>query len=178
MTYKKYVKCKYCKITFKRVRNDKRLIYCSKKCREDHWYILNPEKYYEHVKNAKLAWKKRNPKFCKECNKKIINRTNGKSLCSKKCIKKRRFKTMLKHRNKCKVLFHKYKTKLGCRKCGYDKYGGSLDFHHLDPLKKDTRITATHWVSKSIKIKEELKKCILVCKNCHHEIHEKMRNKV
>lgn len=56
-----------------------------------------------------------------------------------------------------------------CSKCGYDKCLAALDFHHLDPTIKDIGISATRLGKK--KLEEELKKCILVCANCHREIH-------
>ena len=58
-----------------------------------------------------------------------------------------------------------------CQICNYDKYQGALDFHHLDPNEKDFSIgEATSRVLNS-KIKAELDKCILVCSNCHRELH-------
>jgi 5-methylcytosine-specific restriction endonuclease McrA len=61
-----------------------------------------------------------------------------------------------------------------CVFCGYDKYIGSLDFHHLDPAKKDfglSKVKNTSFNKNQDKIKKELDKCILVCRNCHGEIH-------
>jgi|TARA_R110000824_G_scaffold156963_2_gene330350 predicted transcriptional regulator len=59
-----------------------------------------------------------------------------------------------------------------CEKCGYDKCNGALQFHHLDPKKKEFGIS-NHGVTRSwVKIKKELDKCIMVCANCHFEIHE------
>ena len=61
-----------------------------------------------------------------------------------------------------------------CTKCGYNKYVGALEFHHLDPTKRDFTI-AHHKLTKfSDEIKKELDKCILVCANCHREIHNEM----
>lgn len=57
-----------------------------------------------------------------------------------------------------------------CVICGYNRYAGSLDFHHLDPIKKDFSI-GTYRTYTLKKLKPELDKCILVCKNCHGEIH-------
>lgn len=57
-----------------------------------------------------------------------------------------------------------------CQKCGYDKYIGALEFHHLDPSQKDFDISKARSYSFD-KAKEELDKCILVCANCHREIH-------
>lgn len=57
-----------------------------------------------------------------------------------------------------------------CQKCGYDKCSNALDFHHLDPSQKDFNISGN--MGKNFdKIKLELDKCILVCANCHREIH-------
>lgn len=54
-----------------------------------------------------------------------------------------------------------------CRICGYDRLAG-LQFHHLDPREKDfnlgSRVSGKAWEA-------ELKKCVLVCANCHAEIH-------
>jgi predicted HNH restriction endonuclease len=44
---------------------------------------------------------------------------------------------------------------------------GALEFHHKDPSQKDFHVSTTgiH------KAREEVKKCILVCSNCHMELH-------
>lgn len=57
-----------------------------------------------------------------------------------------------------------------CENCGYSKCKEALDFHHLDPSKKDFNISGSHARSWS-KIEGELKKCVLLCANCHREIH-------
>ncbi len=56
-----------------------------------------------------------------------------------------------------------------CIKCGYNKCQASLEFHHLDPSKKDFTIGHNNKAFKNIK--SELDKCILLCRNCHGEIH-------
>jgi len=54
-----------------------------------------------------------------------------------------------------------------CHICGYNDCIASLTFHHLDPTRKDGLIKEV-----SIdKLKAEISKCILVCFNCHQEIH-------
>jgi predicted transcriptional regulator len=58
-----------------------------------------------------------------------------------------------------------------CEKCGYNKYNGALEFHHLDPTQKDFTIAHLKLTSFNETIKKELDKCILVCANCHREIH-------
>lgn len=58
-----------------------------------------------------------------------------------------------------------------CTVCGYDRYQGSFDFHHLDPKEKDFAIAATKAYAFNDKIKSELDKCVLLCANCHREVH-------
>lgn len=60
-----------------------------------------------------------------------------------------------------------------CVVCGYMKCNSSLVLHHLDPSKKEfglgsIRANPKKWST----IVEEIKKCVLVCHNCHYEIHE------
>jgi hypothetical protein len=61
-----------------------------------------------------------------------------------------------------------------CTKCGYNKYIGALEFHHLDPTKKDFTIAHRRHTNFNDEIRKELDKCILVCSNCHREIHNEM----
>lgn len=57
-----------------------------------------------------------------------------------------------------------------CEKCGYDKCIWALDFHHKNPEEKDFSISGSK-ILKWEKVKKELDKCIMVCSNCHREIH-------
>ena len=59
-----------------------------------------------------------------------------------------------------------------CSECGYKKNIAALQFHHLHPQNKTFNIDArklsnTRWSS----ILEEWKKCVLLCSNCHIELH-------
>jgi hypothetical protein len=58
-----------------------------------------------------------------------------------------------------------------CEKCGYEKYNGALEFHHIEPDKKDFTISRIKAYSFDDRVKKELDKCILLCSNCHREIH-------
>ena len=57
-----------------------------------------------------------------------------------------------------------------CLICGYARCIAALEFHHLDSSKKDFSISSCK-LAKFEKIRIELDKCILVCSNCHREIH-------
>ncbi len=57
-----------------------------------------------------------------------------------------------------------------CQVCGYDKSVRALEFHHIDPNEKDFTISGKSWSFE--RLKNEVDKCVLVCANCHIEIHE------
>jgi len=57
-----------------------------------------------------------------------------------------------------------------CIRCGYCRYVGALEFHHMYPQGKDVTISHIKHTTFA-KIVHELDKCILVCANCHREIH-------
>lgn len=57
-----------------------------------------------------------------------------------------------------------------CKSCGYNKCIGSLDFHHLDPLQKDSNYSSFKGIFNK-RLTDELDKCILLCANCHRELH-------
>ena len=58
-----------------------------------------------------------------------------------------------------------------CKHCGYNKYDGALEFHHIDPNQKDPGFNTRRAFHK---IQEELNKCILLCSNCHREEHARI----
>lgn len=57
-----------------------------------------------------------------------------------------------------------------CEKCGYDRpFPNYYDFHHKDSDKKDFSISKRSLCFEKLKV--EVDKCILLCKNCHGELH-------
>ena len=60
-----------------------------------------------------------------------------------------------------------------CQDCGGVFHQSVYDFHHLDPSTKDANPSK---LLKSKKGREELKKCILLCANCHRLRHFKEDN--
>ncbi len=59
-----------------------------------------------------------------------------------------------------------------CSICGYNKCLQALEFHHSDPSKKDFGISAKGYTRSWEMVSKELDKCILLCANCHREVHE------
>ena len=58
-----------------------------------------------------------------------------------------------------------------CSRCGYNKCVEALEFHHLDSSQKDFGISEKGYTRSWERVREELEKCILVCANCHRELH-------
>ncbi len=61
-----------------------------------------------------------------------------------------------------------------CQGCGYDKYFGNLAFHHL--YGKDESVSKMiNRCASTASLIQETDKCVLVCHNCHGEIHAGIR---
>ena len=62
-----------------------------------------------------------------------------------------------------------------CADCGFTtEYKEVFDFHHIDPKEKEfypARIMQYAWTT----IEAELKKCVMLCANCHRIRHAKER---
>lgn len=75
--------------------------------------------------------------------------------------------------------FDEIVAKLSCEVCGFN-HPGALDFHHIDPATKDRAVSRMIYdkCSKE-KVLEEIKKCKVLCSNCHRILHyeERMRDK-
>jgi len=77
-------------------------------------------------------------------------------------------RAVAKRRRKIKTLAIEYKGGQ-CQICGYKKYQGALDLHHINGS-KEFGIADKGYTRSWGKVKAELDKCILVCANCHREI--------
>jgi 5-methylcytosine-specific restriction endonuclease McrA len=64
-----------------------------------------------------------------------------------------------------------------CEICGYSKCLDALEFHHLNSRNKDFGISAKGYTRSWKKVKNELKKCRLLCANCHREVHSSSTSK-
>jgi len=66
------------------------------------------------------------------------------------------------------------KQELGCAICGYNKYGAVLEWHHINDTTKDFNpgdIMSQPSMKNWLLYQEEIKKCMLLCANCHREWH-------
>jgi hypothetical protein len=66
-------------------------------------------------------------------------------------------------------LTRRLRKKSGCTVCG-EACWQVLEFHHLDPKGKDLAVSALTKGSRK-RIVKEIRKCVIVCSNCHRKIH-------
>jgi hypothetical protein len=64
----------------------------------------------------------------------------------------------------------KIKIDNGCSKCGYKLHPAALEFHHLQDKKHNISRIARSGVPLNI-LEGEIKKCIILCANCHRIEH-------
>jgi len=116
-------------------------------------------------------------RFCKQCGDPIPN--------SKKIAGKKRNLRSRKYCLKCSPFMEKRGRRSFkqdavnycggcCVLCGYDKCLSALTFHHVDPSSKSFGISVKGHLVSWERAKKELEKCVLLCKNCHTEIEEKV----
>lgn len=140
--------------------------FCSKACSNSRSWSEEDKK----IRSDKL--KKHPDNFCEVCGKKISHKNNQKI-----CLEcKPRFKKYDNNYYYLKDFRKRLKEKAvdykggKCIICGYNKCVSALDFHHVDANSKDFNVSSNTNRKWEI-LKEELDKCVLVCSNCHREIH-------
>lgn len=132
-------------------------------------------------------------KQCLYCNNLIIDPPNkrkfrkDKKFCNQQCHDLHKYKNQSKSFKKFKEEhgINKYTLKgvekklllielFGgkCEMCGYDKNIAAFDFHHKDGYEKnfEVKVQLLNWKDDN-EILEEALKCVLLCSNCHREIH-------
>ena len=76
-----------------------------------------------------------------------------------------------RRKDEAKQFFAEMKSKLRCKECGQD-HPATLQFHHRDRSEKEIDISQAigrNWSLK--KIEKEIKKCTVLCANCHFILH-------
>lgn len=159
--------CKKCKSKFpsSMIIKGKKRNFCNRK------YCLKCSPFKGH--NTKIL---ENPvktkRICPKCEtekniEEFYNRRGikGSSVYCKKCSIEQ---TLIRQR-KFKIKCIQYKGSK-CEKCGYDKCPNALEFHHIND-NKEFNISNCKLTKFDERITQELNKCILLCANCHREIH-------
>jgi len=95
---------------------------------------------------------------------------HAKEMKRKKDSKKIKYDLISEHINNIKI-------EKGCGHCGYDENPIALDFHHLDKLLKEKNVSSywrTSWAQFK-QIEDEIKKCEVLCANCHRIEEQRLR---
>ena len=163
--------------------------FCSEQCARGFSTKNKREKINKKVSEQ---MKKYPDRFCSVCGEKIAHTSNNKSGVCRDCSRRLcnvcgielNEDNAYKHNSYCKTCFIAYTTKRfierkkkaieykggKCELCGYNKYYGALEFHHIDPNKKEFEGDAFRKYAWE-KVIIELDKCALLCSNCHREVH-------
>jgi len=62
-----------------------------------------------------------------------------------------------------------------CSRCGYDKSFAAINFHHVEPEKKEFEFCWLFGHKPTTERLQEFEKVIPLCANCHIEVHEELR---
>ena len=113
---------------------------------------------------------------CKICHKPLRGRQT--SYCSSTCKNRsnQSYKAQQLRGMKRKMLIVR---QLGgcCKICGYHKNLSALTFHHKNAENKGFKLDLRSLSNRKLsQINIELRKCILVCSNCHAELHNPQHN--
>ena len=59
-----------------------------------------------------------------------------------------------------------------CEICGYSENFSALEFHHINPDEKELKLDMRSFSNNKYELlSKEVEKCMLLCANCHREIH-------
>ncbi len=76
-----------------------------------------------------------------------------------------------KKKNNNRMWFKEFKATLKCEQCG-ERHPACLEFHHTDPKQKEQHISTAVQSGWGLNhIEDEIKKCIVLCSNCHRKLH-------
>ena len=74
------------------------------------------------------------------------------------------------NKRKIAARWQEFKKTQSCAQCG-ENHVATLDFHHVIRSKSNKKVHLMAQQNSWEKITEELKKCIVLCANCHRKLH-------
>ena len=112
---------------------------------------------------------------CLECNKQLNGRQT--KYCSRGCknthnnLNFQTYEAQQKRGRTRKLKLIKLKGGR-CARCGYGKNHAALVFHHIEPENKSFPLELRSLSNRKWEtILDEVDKCLLLCSNCHAEVH-------
>lgn len=101
--------------------------------------------------------------YCKSCVREV----------SKNSYIKNKEQILLKRKNYIKERrewYNEFKSTLKCEICT-ENHISCLEFHHLDPKKKEFSIGVSVGSLSKERVLKEIEKCKVLCSNCHRKLH-------
>jgi hypothetical protein len=146
--------CEKCSALFKDSTRGQQQKYCSKRCRS-------------RARDARQGKGVISTRPCSECKTKFTSAYRRRKYCSKKCSDAASFKHVGHNRNReARDYVYEDKITQGCSRCP-ERRPSCLQYHHIDPLTKKSGIGRLVQGARIERVIEEMKKCILLCANCH-----------
>ena len=72
-----------------------------------------------------------------------------------------------------KAYLDEIKMSRGCESCGVFDAPCCMDFHHRNEEEKESPLSGREMQNLTeAKLKEEIDKCMVLCKSCHHKYHQ------
>lgn len=116
--------------------------------------VANSKAYYQDHREEIIAYKQ---KWYRENPEKVAKHREG-----------QRENARINEQKKREQLFRLYdEIKTPCAKCGETRLY-VIEFHHIDPSEKEHTISQMRNLDR---VREEAKKCVCLCANCHSEFH-------
>lgn len=137
--------------------------FCSPRCSSRYHYLHAAEKL-PSVRPPKLE-------NCEICGKPLTGRQGR--FCSRAC-KNLCHQTYVRQRERGIKRKLEWIQKLGgkCSRCGYNKNFAALVFHHQDEDMKEHELDMRSLFNRTLEaVMREFEKCVLLCANCHAELH-------
>lgn len=99
---------------------------------------------------------------CKQCHSNYVKKHYANNKDAYKSRARRDYKKV-----RSRLVDRMRSLKVRCERCGED-HPATLDFHHLDPSKKDVTVARATSMKQVV---AEAEKCIVLCSNCHRKLH-------
>lgn len=108
-------------------------------------------------------WSRKNPEEYKKTRREWYQKNKETELKRLRVSNKRREKRVLSW-------LQDYKKSHGCCRCPENE-PVCLDFHHKDGEYKEGNIASKYKSWSQERLEKELKKCVVICANCHRKLH-------
>jgi hypothetical protein len=84
--------------------------------------------------------------------------------------KEKHVKRVAARKKELRIAWQKYKSTLRCQQCG-ETHPATFDFHHVEKNPKNIKVSKLLQKQNYSAAREEVKKCIVLCANCHRIHH-------